>query len=228
MNLTSNGIARQLSPDSLQRLHDICEQVELHAGQVLEPADGADPPVYFLVHAAVGLWMEPSPATPRIALSVVGAEGMAGCSHLWQYPHPQWIGRVLKSGQAWQTPASRLQALLPELPDLSLALSRFLWAQTMEIAQLSARMQLGDIRTRLALWLHLLQYKTGSAVLHITHQTLAEMTGIRRVSITLALGELQIEGVLALRRGAIEVLNRAALERAAGLHMPSPKHTGSD
>ncbi len=142
---------------------------------------------------------------------------MAGCSQLWHDKHSQWVTRVLKPGLAFKTDAAALQELLLRTPDLALGISRFLWSQTLELAQLSARMQQGDIRTRLALWLHLMQHKTGTQTLRITQQTLADMLGIRRVSITLTAGTLQSEGILALRRGEIQITDLAGLARAASV-----------
>ena len=43
------------------------------------------------------------------------------------------------------------------------------------------------------------------------------MVGMRRVSVTLVAGQLQEEGVLALRRGRIDILDTEALRKAAGL-----------
>lgn len=217
MNLSFNGIAQQFKPESLRRLQEICTPVELRAGQVLEPDDAAQRPVYFLGDSAVTLWISPLQDGPALALSVVGPEGMVGCPQMWAYPHPQCVARVFQAGMAFQTSATQLQDLLARAPDLAWAISRFLWTQTLEVAQLSARMQLGDLRTRLALWLHLLHHKTRRPTLRITHQALAEMTGIRRVSVTLTAGQLQDEGILMLGRGEIHIRDLAALARAAGV-----------
>lgn len=78
-------------------------------------------------------------------------------------------------------------------------------------------MLLGDIRSRLALWLHLMQHKTGLQVLPVTHDALARMLGTRRVSITLLAGELQSEGIITLRRGEIEINDADELAKIAGL-----------
>ena len=217
VKLPSNAIAQQLTPGHLHRLEAICTAVNLAAGQVLEPDPSGERPVYFLVDAVASVWIEWGADTPRLAVALVGNEGIAGASHLWPSPATPWVSRVLKPGLAYRVTASELKVLLEQMPDLSKALSRFLWQQTQEIAQHSARTQQGDIRTRLALWLHLLLQKTGDRFLEITHQQLADMLGTRRVSITVTAGALQDEGVLSLRRGSIHIHNSQALARAAGL-----------
>lgn len=217
VNLSSNGIAQKLTTDSVLRLHEIGAVVELGAGELLEPLQGPERPVYFLLDAVASLWIEPQPGGPRLALSLVGSEGLTGCSHLWPSTHPHWVSRVLKPGLACRVDAKQLNELILSMPDLTNAICKFLWSQALEIAQLSARMQLADIRTQLALWLHLLQHKTGSSTLQITQQALADMMGTRRVSVTLAAGELQSDGIVSLRRGEIQIDNLQALAKAAGL-----------
>jgi CRP-like cAMP-binding protein len=49
--------------------------------------------------------------------------------------------------------------------------------------------------------------------LHLTHEHLAHMLGVRRVSITLAAGELREEGLLHYHRGRLHILDLPALMR---------------
>lgn len=49
----------------------------------------------------------------------------------------------------------------------------------------------------------------------MTQAFLAYMLGVRRVGITAAAGDLQRRGLIAYRRGELEVLDRAGLEAAA-------------
>ena len=200
------------------RLEAICSPVELVCGQVLEHGGprGADLPVYFLDQAAASLWIEPNDQQ-AMAVGLIGSGAMVGCSRLWSAPASHWVARVLVPGRALATDPDQLRSLTAQSPALVLAMSHFLWRQTQEIAQLSARMMLGDIRTRLALWLHLIHHKTGQTHLSITHDMLARMLGTRRVSITLAAGELQAEGVITLSRGAIDINDIQTLARIAGL-----------
>lgn len=219
MNLEFNGIASRLNPGDRQRLQAICTPIELAKGQRLEPAPGPKPahPVYFLHGATASCWIEPGKGSKPVAVALVGREGLVGCSQLLESSPSLWTARVLTPGAASVTSVARLHALMLDSPALVLAISEFLWQQTQEVAQLSARMQAGDVRTRLALWLHLMHYKTGQECLRTTHDALADITGIRRVSVTLVAGQLQSEGVIALHRGEVCITDLPALTRIAGL-----------
>lgn len=214
-----NGIVLHLAPLERHRLEAICQPVELGKGQLLEPLSlpVTKHPVYFLQGATASLWVNPGPGQKAVAVGLVASEGMVGCSRLWHNGHEQWVSRVLTAGSASMTTVGQLQALMAESPELVLAITQFLWQQTQELVQLSARMLAGDVRTRLALWLHLMQHKTGQNKLQITHESLADMLAIRRVSITLVAGQMQTEGVIALHRGGLEITDLPALSRMAGL-----------
>lgn len=217
MKLSSNGIVQQLTTDNALRLQAIGKVVGLQADQLLEPLDDPSRPVYFLQDAVVSIWVPGTGGSPGVAVALIGAEGMVGCTHLWSSIPGPWVARVFKPGQALQIEAGELRGLLTSMPGLAGAICRFLWQQTLEIARLSSRMQLADIRSQLALWLHLLQYKTGQQTLRVTQQTLADMMGTRRVSVTLAAGQLQNEGIVTLRRGEIQIDDLQGLAQVAGL-----------
>lgn len=219
MNLDFNGIASRLNAGERQRLQAICTPIELGKGQRLEPAGGPKPahPVYFLHGATASLWIEPGAGLKPVAVALVGCEGMVGCSQLLETGHSQWSARVLTPGTASMTSVAQLQTLMVDAPALVLAISEFLWQQTQEVAQLGARMLVSDVRRRLALWLHLMHYKTGQDRLRMTHDALSDITGIRRVSVTLVAGQLQSEGVIALHRGEVCITDLPALSRIAGL-----------
>jgi CRP-like cAMP-binding protein len=51
--------------------------------------------------------------------------------------------------------------------------------------------------------------------LHLTHEHLAHMLGVRRVSITLAAGQLREQGLLSYCRGQVRLLDLSGLAQAA-------------
>ena len=72
--------------------------------------------------------------------------------------------------------------------------------------------QFEDVTTRLARWLALSAERAQMQQLHLTHEHLAQMLGVRRVSITLAAGELKERGLIAYQRGVLNILNLAGLQ----------------
>jgi Mn-dependent DtxR family transcriptional regulator len=57
--------------------------------------------------------------------------------------------------------------------------------------------------------------RVGSGDLHLTQQVLAEMLGVRRPSVTLALAILRSSGLIIYSRGRILIRDHARMEAAA-------------
>jgi CRP-like cAMP-binding protein len=64
-------------------------------------------------------------------------------------------------------------------------------------------------------WLLTMSDSAGRDDCRITHETLAMMLGVRRPTITLVLGNLAKDGMLAPARGGIRIVDRRALESAS-------------
>ena len=72
-----------------------------------------------------------------------------------------------------------------------------------------------SIEPRLARWLLMTQDRARSDNFNVTHQFLSYMLGVRRVGVTTAAGSLQGQGHISYSRGALQILDRKGLERAA-------------
>jgi CRP-like cAMP-binding protein len=71
------------------------------------------------------------------------------------------------------------------------------------------------IAERLSRWLLMCQDRTESDDLEITHQSLADMLGTPRSTVTLAARMLQKAGLIDYSRGHIQIRNRKGLEESA-------------
>ena len=68
---------------------------------------------------------------------------------------------------------------------------------------------------RCARWLLATHDRAGDKIIHLTQESLAEMLGVQRTTVTAVTGVLAERGLIRTRRGRVEVLDRDGLERAA-------------
>ena len=216
MNLALNGLFKQLPLEVQTLLLATCEPVSLKAGQLLELLD-TQARVYFLSGATVALVVE-EPGHKSLAVGLLGTDDAAGLWYVVQDPHrtqpPALKLRVQTLGPAWAIPASVLLELVLKYPLALIVISRHLWQLVTHVATVAACIQTLDIRARLASWLVLSAQKARTTELHLTHEHLAHMLGVRRVSITVAAGELRDQGLLRYSRGQVHILDMRELMRA--------------
>ena len=112
------------------------------------------------------------------------------------------------SARRFEHVATRSQTLR----DLIFAHMELLW---LEAQQNSACNAIHDGSSRLCRWLLHCADRSGSEQLLLTQESLAEMLGVRRTTVTLLAQELQKQGVVRYSRGRITILDRAALEARA-------------
>ncbi|MGV0960226.1 MAG: Crp/Fnr family transcriptional regulator [Limnohabitans sp.] len=187
----------------------------LTAGQRLgTPQDKRPPKVHFLTGACVTLWVS-NPDHPSLAMGLIGSEGVVGLGAALGQNTQHLYFEVQKTGQAWCADSLELQHLLQSQSSLLWPVARYLWQMTNDIAQMAASIQCDGIPTRLAAWLVLCAQRMQSQQLHLTHDQLAQMMGVRRVSITLAAVALKELGLIDYKRGAINILDMSGLEQCA-------------
>jgi CRP-like cAMP-binding protein len=74
---------------------------------------------------------------------------------------------------------------------------------------------LHSVEERACRWLLTTHDGTRSAPITLTHEVLAEMLGVHRQTVSIVAGTLQRAGLIAYRRGQLEVRNSAGLRDAA-------------
>jgi CRP-like cAMP-binding protein len=213
VNLSDNGLLSDLPELERSLLMKACEPVELKAGQALGHKD-ITPMVYFLTGATVALLVKDEHQA-SLAVGLLGSAHAVGLEQVLGCQNPTLEHRVQTAGAAWCIPASLLQALALEHATILNAISRQLWLWVSHVASFAASIQTLDIQARLAAWLVLSAQTAQSQHLSLTHEHLAHMLGVRRVSITLAAGQLRDQGLVAYSRGQVHVLDLPGLIQAA-------------
>lgn len=214
VKLSHNGLFSQLTASDQRRLQALCEPVTLKSGQILEKRQTESGPwVYFLTGATVAVLVEQQHTT--LAVGLLGADSAAGLENALEVsPHPlkHW---VQTSGSAWQIKASALQALLLTQPPILMAVARHMAQRVEHVAWIASWIQTLSVKARLAAWIALSAQQAQSTTLRVTQEHLARMLGVRRVSITLAAGQLREQGLLDYTRGQLHILDLYGLQLAA-------------
>jgi CRP-like cAMP-binding protein len=190
------------------------EQVELEIGQVIAGAGEPFRHVYFPETAVFSIISRM--ADGAVEVGTVGNEGMAGvavfldteaCVNETVAQIPGTAGRI-ESARFVDGAATR--------PELRRLLHRYTEAYLTQVAQTAACNRLHGIEARCARWLLMTHDRVGEAErFPLTQEYLAIMLGVRRAGVSLAAAALRDAGLIRYSRGAIRVVDRAGLEKAA-------------
>jgi Crp-like helix-turn-helix protein len=147
----------------------------------------------------------------EVDLATVGNEGMLGLNVVRAW------GRTLVqvSGLAVRLPATVLLTHLERQPFFRTILAHYHDAFIRHIFQVGACNLLHTMEERCARWLLMTHDRVGRATFALTQQFLAQMLGVRRATVGLALGLLKRAGLIAYVRGRFQIRDRAGLEAVA-------------
>ncbi|XXX75096.1 Crp/Fnr family transcriptional regulator [Sorangium sp. So ce134] len=211
---TRNRLLSALPRRELERLLPQLEVVPLGHKQVLYEASEPIHHVYFPENGVVSLLslMENGDA---VEIGTVGNEGMVGL--------PVFLGSVSTQGRAFsQVPGDAVRMRSPIFREevgrggrLRETLSRYTQSLFEQIAQAAACNRLHPMGERCARWLLMTHDRVGADEFPLTHEFLSQMLGVRRATVTVAVGMLQQAGLVQFTRGRVTVLSRAGLEEAS-------------
>jgi CRP-like cAMP-binding protein len=209
-----NRFLAALPPEDCNRLVPQLELVSFDQQQVLynpnDPLDHVFFPLDCLCSQVVML-----ANGEALETNIIGREGMVGVRVALgeDYAFTQTVIQI--AGEALRLRSAALLAMDGEslaLHGLLLRSALSLWNQTALAALCNRRHSVAE---RFARWLLTAQDRTERSRLPLTHQFLALMLGVRRVSVTTTGAILQRAGFVRLLRGQIEILDRAGLEGIA-------------
>jgi CRP-like cAMP-binding protein len=210
-----NRLLHALPAAEYLRLLPHLEPVQLSLKQVLWEPDAQIDSVYFPRTAVLSL-LTPLANRIYVEAATVGCEGMAGT--------PVVLGVRDTSLQAIaQVPgtAARVDAecfsewLRAEDGRLFPLLLRYIQALQEQTAQSVACNRRHEVNARCARWILMTHDRAGLPEFPLTHMLLAVMLGVRRASVTEAVGVLGQAGLIRSTRGVVAVIDRAGLEAAS-------------
>jgi CRP-like cAMP-binding protein len=191
-----------------------CEEVEHAAAEVIfEPGERLRH-VHFPTTVLVSL-ATPVGGSTGLEVGLVGDEGMLGTPLVLGIEVTPFQALVQRGGMSLRMGAVSFRQELGSRPALRRLLDRYLFVRMTQLAQAAGCTRYHIVEGRLARWLLMTQDRARSNAMHITHEFLALMLGVRRAGVTKAAISLQQHGLIRYSRGDILVLDRPGLEAAA-------------
>ena len=214
-SLPENRLLAALPREEFDRLARHMDEVTLELGDVVYRAQGPVRHAYFPRCGILSLVIDMQDGG-TVEIATVGREGLSGLPVFHGVDRCPWrVYCQLAPCVCRRMPADLFRRETGREGPLQALVHRYAHARMCQTAQTAACNRLHPIEKRLARWLLMTSDRVGTNELNLTQQVLSEMLGVRRPSVTLAVGALQKAGLIACRRGRVEIRDRARLERAS-------------
>lgn len=210
----TNRILAALPPEEVEILRPHLHEVPLAYRQDLYEAAAPVEHVYF-PHSGVASLLSVTKGGASVEIATIGPEGMVGMAVFLgaeRTPHKAFIQ---VPGQAARIEADAFRHVIGRCPALNRLLLRYALALMNQMAQNAACNRVHSVEERCARWLLMTQDRVHSPAFPLTQEFLGQMLGVRRPTVSMAVGMLSKAGLIAYLRGHVTVLDRPGLEAAS-------------
>ena len=190
------------------------EPVALRFGEVIYLPGEPISHVYFPTGSLISL-ITVVEGHQDLEVCMVGHEGMLGTPLALGLSYSPVRAKVQGAGMALRMMASDFQNEFRRNPLLQRAVHRYTFNLMGQLTQTAACNLFHHVEARLACRLLMTRDRMRSNRLHLTHDLLGNMLGVRRVGVTKAAGDLRQRKLISYNRGEIVILDGDGLESAA-------------
>jgi CRP-like cAMP-binding protein len=210
----SNRMLAALPEAELRSLERMLQGVRLLPGKELHQRDEEPAHMYFPASGIISLlYANDRGATTGLAL--IGYEGAVGLSIVLGDRLPGIHAVVQTAGYAYALSSAETRASFDHSAAFRQLLLRFVGSVSVRMSQTAVCNLHHSVQQRLGRWLLLCMDRMSGNEIHMTHETIAAMLGVRRQGVTEAAKQLERRGIMKYFRGHITVLDREALERSS-------------
>lgn len=212
--LFGNRLLDSLPPKQAERLAPTMRRVFLQRDQVIVRPGEPIAFLHFPIDAFAWSWTETTDTQRPTSVLTVGQRGVVEWNRVLASEHASTCATIISPGAAWRLPIETFeqQQASPNAP-LRRMLLRFAHASILNAASRLACNAEHNIDQRLARWLLWVADESGRMEFAITHQQIADIAAIRRPSVSLALSQLQRDGLVRSQHGRLGVMDRGRLEK---------------
>lgn len=208
----NNRLLRSLPERDLQLIEPYLERVPLCRGQIVQERDRPVNNAYFIEKGAASLFFR-TKRDGLVGVAIVARYGLVGLPAVLGTCRSPHRCMVQIAGEALKITTPDLQTAMTISPPLRQVLDHYIQALMVQHAQTVLCVSRHTIEERLAAWLLTMSDRIESEKISITHELVSQMLGVRRPSVTEAMGNLETGGALTRGRGRILIADRAKLKK---------------
>lgn len=210
-----NRLLAALSPERYDALRPHLESVQCGIKDIIYRPHEPIEHVYFPISGVFSLLSAGDKEDELIEVATVGNEGFISI--------PVFLGADSTAGMCFsQVPGTSLRMTAGAFRDavsdngeLTAILNRYTLALFTQISQAAFCNRVHPMVQRCARWMLQTEDRVDQPEFPMTHEFLSQMLGVRRATVTEAVGALQDEGLIRYARGMMRVIDRPGLEAAS-------------
>lgn len=207
-----NHLIAALPGRERQVILGLSEPVDLLTGMVLCEPDDPLEFAYFPLNCLISLMATTADHQP-LGVAIVGNEGVLGATLALGVDSARQRDVVLGSGSCLRLPTMGLAGILHHNPEMESAFKRHAFIVMGQLIRTAACNSFHEVEMRLARWLLMIDDRSSSDRLPLTHQVMADLLGVQRSAVTIAAGKLQRKRLISYARGQVSIVSREGLER---------------
>lgn len=210
-----NRLLALLSPDDAAILKSSMEIRQFVGGEQVIAAGAIAEICLFPYDGLMISLQRPLAGGRSVEVAAIGREGVIG-GIVSRLGAPAFTDAVVQlPGPAAVVPLAVLEKARDDSPHLQRLLFLYAEALLSQVMQSVACNAFHGIEARAARWLLHAQDRAASNRLALTQESLAGLLGVQRTTVNAVARVLQDQGLIAYRRGAIQVTDRGGLEKAS-------------
>ncbi|TXN71168.1 Crp/Fnr family transcriptional regulator [Methylobacterium sp. WL6] len=210
-----NRLLRALPPEDFAALVPALHPEAIPLRRVLISSNTQIATVHFVEAGIVSVTSDAP--SGRVEIGLHGREALVGAAPvLLDDDRSPYTHFVQAAGHVLAIDVSDLRAEVALRPTLRGLLHRYIQAQIIQTAQTAFANARGGTPTRLARWLLMCHDRGEGDEITVTQEFMSLMLGVERPGVTMAMRTLEKDGLVAKRRGRVQIIDRERLLDLAG------------
>jgi CRP-like cAMP-binding protein len=211
---SNNLLINRLSAADRELLERELEPIDMPLRYYLEHRNRNIEDIYF-IESGIASVVAHGAHRGDVEVGLIGHEGVSGFAVIMGAARSPNDTFMQVAGAGRRMSAGALRNAMEESSTLQPLLLLYAHAFTIQTSQTALANGRSKLEERLARWLLMAHDRIEGDELHLTHEFIAVMLGVRRPGVTVALNLLEKSGLIAVNRGAIIVNDRDGLLESA-------------